>query len=79
MKIVMARKNKLRSIRTAAGLTITELSRRAKVSTKVISQTELSQRNPTLVTKNKILKGLNAANGTEKKMYTLKDLFPDDD
>jgi transcriptional regulator with XRE-family HTH domain len=75
----MARKNKLRSIRTAAGLTITELSRRAKVSTKVISQTELSQRNPTLVTKNKILKGLNAANGTEKKMYTLKDLFPDDD
>ena len=75
----MVRKNKLRSIRTAAGLTITELSRRAKVSTKVISQTELSQRDPTLVTKNKILKGLNAANGTEKKMYTLKDLFPDDD
>ena len=75
----MARKNKLRSIRTAAGLTITELSRRAKVSTKVISQTELSQRDPTLVTKNKILKGLNAANGTEKKIYTLKDIFPDDD
>ena len=75
----MARKNKLRSIRTAAGLTITELSRRAKVSTKVISQTELSQRDPTLVTKNKILKGLNAANGTEKKIYTLKDIFPNDD
>ena len=75
----MARKNKLRSIRTVAGLTITELSRRAKVSTKVISQTELSQRDPTLVTKNKILKGLNAANGTEKKIYTLKDIFPNDD
>ena len=75
----MVRKNELRSIRVAAGLTITELSRRAKVSTKVISQTELSQRDPTLVTKNKILQGLNAANGTQKKMHTLKDIFPNDD
>lgn len=74
----MTKKNKLREIRVNAGLTITELSRRAKVSTKVISQTELFQRDPTLVTKNKILRGLNAANGTEKKSYTLKDIFPED-
>ena len=77
--MVMAKKNRLRSIRVAAGLTITELSRRAKVSTKVISQTELSQRDPTLVTKNKILQGLNAPNGTQKKVNTLKDIFPNDD
>lgn len=75
----MAKKNKLRSLRTAAGLTITDLSRRAKVSTKVISQTELFQRDPTLVTKNKILRGLNEANGTEKRNYTLADIFPDDE
>ena len=75
----MVKKNKLRTIRVNAGLTIAELSRRAKVSTKVISQTELFQRDPTLVTKNKILRGLNAANGTEKKSYTLKDLFPDEE
>ena len=74
----MVKKNKLRAIRVNAGLTITELSRRARVSTKVISQTELFQRDPTLVTKNKILRGLNAANGTERKNYTLKDIFPNE-
>ena len=75
----MEEKNKLRAIRVHAGLTITELSRRAKVSTKVISQTELFQRDPTLVTKNKILRGINTANGTERKSYTLKDIFPNEE
>ena len=53
--------NELKKIRTDLGLSITELSRLANVSTKVISQTERMLIDPTRVTKTKIVKGLNAA------------------
>ncbi len=53
--------NELKKIRTDLGLSITELSRLANVSTKVISQTERMLIDPTRVTKTKITKGLNAA------------------
>ena len=64
--------NQLKKIRTDLGLTITELSRLANVSTKVISQTERMLIDPTRVTKSKIVKGLNGAlsEDEEKILYT---------
>lgn len=72
----MTKKNRLKSVRISEGLTITELSKLANISTKVISQTERFLRNPTLVTKHKILKGLNLSSGNLK--YSLEDIFPGD-
>lgn len=68
--------NNLRKIRTRLGLTITALSKRADVSTKVISQTERLLVDPTLVTKNKILIGLNADVPPFGREWTFKDIFP---
>jgi len=69
--------NKLKEIRVGQGLTITALSKSADVSTKVISQTERMLIDPTLVTKNKIVKGLNALRSTHEKLLAYKDVFPD--
>ncbi|OQX52049.1 MAG: hypothetical protein B5M53_09545 [Candidatus Cloacimonas sp. 4484_209] len=75
----MEKGNNLKSIRIREGLTIAGLSRFANVSTKVISQTEKFVRNPTLVTKNKIVNGLNeaASKGVSKRKYTLEEVFSD--
>lgn len=69
--------NRLKEIRVGQGLTITALSKYANVSTKVISQTERMLIDPTLVTKNKIVKGLNAVRSTREKLLTFKEVFPD--
>ena len=69
--------NRLKEIRVGQGLTITALSKYANVSTKVISQTERMLIDPTLVTKNKIVKGLNAVRSTREKLLDYKDVFPD--
>jgi transcriptional regulator with XRE-family HTH domain len=68
--------NRLKSKRIAEGLTITELARLSKISTKVISQTERLLNNPTEVTKRKILNGLNAARKSGDKPYEYEYIFP---
>jgi transcriptional regulator with XRE-family HTH domain len=68
--------NRLKERRTAEGLTITELARLSKISTKLISQTERLLTNPTLVTKRKILNGLNAAKKPGDKPYDFEYIFP---
>ncbi len=69
-------RNRLKDRRISEGLTITELSRFSNVSTKVISQTERFLKNPTEVTKRKILKGLNAAKKSGGKPYDFEYIFP---
>lgn len=71
--------NKLKERRTAEGLTITELARLSKISTKVISQTERLLKDPTEVTKRKILNGLNAARKPGEKPYDFQYIFPQTD
>lgn len=68
--------NKLKDRRTAEGLTITELARLSKISTKVISQTERLLIEPTEVTKRKILNGLNTARKPGDKPYDFEYIFP---
>ena len=69
------KKNNLKKERVGLGLTITALSKMADVSTKVISQTERGLINPTEVTKNKILNGLNVG-GASRKTLGFEDVFP---
>jgi transcriptional regulator with XRE-family HTH domain len=73
------RGNRLKERRTAEGLTITELARFSKISTKVISQTERLLNDPTMVTKRKILNGLNAAKKPGEKPYDFEYIFPNAD
>jgi transcriptional regulator with XRE-family HTH domain len=68
--------NRLKSRRTAEGLTITELARFSRVSTKVISQTERFMIDPTEVTKRKIVNGLNTAKKPGGKPYDFEYIFP---
>jgi transcriptional regulator with XRE-family HTH domain len=74
-------RNRLKDRRIAEGLTITELARFANISTKVISQTERQLRDPSEVTKRKIVNGLNAARKPKEKPYAFEYVFPrtDDD
>lgn len=69
-------KNRLRDLRIAEGLTITELARLSNLSTKVISQTERFLIEPTEVTKRKILNGLNTVKKPGQKLYEFEYLFP---
>jgi transcriptional regulator with XRE-family HTH domain len=68
--------NRLKDRRIAEGLTITELARFADISTKVISQTERLLRDPSEVTKRKIVNGLNAARRSGEKPYHFEYIFP---
>ncbi len=68
--------NRLKDRRIAEGLTITELSRLSNISTKVISQTERLLRDPSEVTKRKILNGLNTAKKPKEKHYDFEYIFP---
>jgi transcriptional regulator with XRE-family HTH domain len=68
--------NRLKDRRTSEGLTITELARLSNISTKVISQTERLLKDPTEVTKRKILNGLNAAKKPGDKPYDFEYIFP---
>lgn len=68
--------NRLKHRRIAEGLTITELARLSKISTKVISQAERFLNNPTEVTKRKILNGLNMAKKPRGKPYSFEYIFP---
>jgi transcriptional regulator with XRE-family HTH domain len=70
------KENRLKSRRIAEGLTITDLSRLSKISTKVISQTERFLIDPTEVTKRKILNGLNAVKRSGEKPYEFEYIFP---
>lgn len=70
------RENRLKSRRIAEGLTITDLSRLSKISTKVISQTERFLIDPTEVTKRKIVNGLNAVKRSGEKPYEFEYIFP---
>lgn len=69
-------RNRLKDRRIAEGLTITELARLSHISTKVISQTERFLKDPTEVTKRKILNGLNAAKKPKEKPYDFEFIFP---
>jgi transcriptional regulator with XRE-family HTH domain len=68
--------NSSKDRRTSEGLTITELARLSNISTKVISQTERLLKDPTEVTKRKILNGLNAARKPGEKPYDFEYIFP---
>ena len=68
--------NRLKDRRIAEGLTITELARSSNISTKVISQTERLLKDPTEVTKRKIVNGLNAAKKSSGKPYDFDYIFP---
>lgn len=50
--------SRIRALRTARGLTVTELARRAEVSTALISQVERDLTDPSLVTVRKIARAL---------------------
>jgi transcriptional regulator with XRE-family HTH domain len=67
--------NRLKDLRISCGLTITELARLSHVSTKVVSQTERLLKDPTEVTKRKILNGLNAAVKPAGKSYEFEYVF----
>lgn len=67
--------NRLKDIRIAEGLTITELARLSNLSTKIISQTERFLTEPTEVTKRKIVNGLNAAKRAGQKPYSFEYIF----
>ncbi len=71
--------NRLRDVRIAEGLTITELARLSNLSTKVISQTERLLKEPTEVTKRKILNGLNSGRKAGLKPYDFKYIFSQDE
>lgn len=68
--------NRLKDRRIAEGLTITDLARLANISTKVISQTERLLREPSEVTKRKILNGLNAVKKPKERPYDFEYIFP---
>lgn len=68
--------NRLKNRRIAEGLTITELAALSKISTKVISQTERLLKDPTEVTKRKIVNGLNAARKPGEEPYDFEYIFP---
>lgn len=68
--------NRLKNRRISDGLTITELARLSSISTRVISQTERLLRDPTEVTKRKIVNGLNAAKKPGEKPYDFEYIFP---
>jgi len=68
--------NRLKDRRISEGLTITELARLSNISAKVISQTERLRRDPSEVTKRKILNGLNAAKRPKEKPYDFEYIFP---
>ncbi len=68
--------NRLKDRRIAEGLTITELARLSNISTKVISQTERLLKDPTEVTKRKIVNGLNAAKKPGEKPFDFEYIFP---
>jgi len=68
--------NRLKDRRISEGLTITELARLSNISTKVISQTERLLKDPTEVTKRKILNGLNAAKKPGGRPYGFEYIFP---
>ena len=67
--------NRLKEVRISLGLTITALSKKANVSTKVISQTERFLTRPTPVTKHKIIKGLNLAQSANEKKWKYDEIF----
>ena len=69
-------RNRLKDRRISDGLTITELARLSNISTKVISQTERLLRDPSEVTKRKILNGLNSAKKQGVAHYDFEDIFP---
>jgi transcriptional regulator with XRE-family HTH domain len=69
-------RNRLKDQRISDGLTITELARFSNISTKVISQTERFLKDPTEVTKRKILNGLNAAKKPGENPYDFEYIFP---
>lgn len=69
-------KNRLKETRVAEGLTITELARSARISTKVISQAERCLIDPTDVTKRKIVNGLNSLKKPGEKGYVFEFIFP---
>lgn len=71
--------NNLRKIRIQMGLTITALSKMANVSSTVISQTERQLTDPTRVTKNKIVIGLNSGDDYQERHWTYQDVFPNED
>ncbi len=73
------KENRLKSRRIAEGLTITDLARLSKISTKVISQTERFLIDPTEVTKRKIVNGLNSARKPGEKPYEFEYVFPRSD
>jgi predicted transcriptional regulator len=73
------KENNLKKVRVNLGLTITELSRHANVSSKVISQTERGLIEPTSVTKNKIVNGLNNAGSSTSNKWDFSDIFPDEE
>jgi len=68
--------NRLKEVRVSLGLTITALSKAANVSTKVISQTERMLKNPTQVTKHKIIQGLNKGMSSAEKKISYENIFP---
>jgi len=68
--------NRLKDLRITEGLTITELARLSNISTKVISQTERLLKDPTEVTKRKIVNGLNAAKKPGQKPFDFEYIFP---
>ncbi|MCG6533469.1 MAG: helix-turn-helix domain-containing protein [Syntrophales bacterium LBB04] len=71
--------NRLKDLRITEGLTITELARFSNISTKVISQTERLLKDPTEVTKRKIVNGLNAAKKPGQKPFDFDYIFPRSD
>jgi len=73
----MRKKNRLKKIRISEGVSISEFSRLSSVSPPTIRKIESKKINCTLITKNKIVNGLNR-HPTKKKEYNFKDIFPNE-
>lgn len=69
-------RNGLKEIREHEGITISELSRLSGVSEKTIRDIEAKRANPTRITKNKIVNGVNR-NSRKTMTYTIEEIFPE--
>lgn len=66
--------NKLKDILISEGITQAELARKSGVAQGSVNRFVNNNRNPSPVTKNKLINGVNQILGKEK--YEVKDVFP---
>jgi DNA-binding XRE family transcriptional regulator len=69
---MILKKSKLQEIRVKKGFTVSELARKAEVSTRTINRIESAEGNPKVETLNKILNTINIMSGDS---LTFNDIY----